>query len=210
MLIQRRLKRRGGFSLIELMVAVAIMGILAMLATPSIVTWTANAQMRAVAASWQSAVRMAQAEAVRSFRQVVIFRTNSTACDATAMAAADGRNYVIRTLPLFTGESGAANQCGSIAEMTQRITMSGPTAMCFNGNGRIATVADPGVGGSACSAGVNGQHVYWVDTESGASNQKKLAIFITLGGSVRMCARDQVVSATVPDGCPALNVQPTS
>ena len=57
--------RASGFTLIELMIAVAIAATLLLLAAPNFATWNADAQIRAAAESIVSGMRYAQAEAVR-------------------------------------------------------------------------------------------------------------------------------------------------
>lgn len=63
MLIRHR--KPGGFTLIELMVAVAVMGIMLMLAVPAMGTWLGNAAIRTNAEAISNAVQFARTEAIR-------------------------------------------------------------------------------------------------------------------------------------------------
>ena len=71
------LKRRHGFTLVELMVTISLLAILLALAAPSFSTWIRNAQVRTVSDSLQNGIRLAQAEAIRRHRQVVFFLDQS-------------------------------------------------------------------------------------------------------------------------------------
>src|SRR4030095_14333779 len=64
-LVLMKTAREFGFSLIELMIGLAIAGLLVMLALPGYSTWIADAQIRNAAESIASGVRFAQAEAIR-------------------------------------------------------------------------------------------------------------------------------------------------
>lgn len=63
MLMKQRLAR--GFSLIELMIGLAIAATLLLLAAPNYAVWAADAQIRAAAESIASGMRYAQAEAIK-------------------------------------------------------------------------------------------------------------------------------------------------
>ena len=58
-------RRSAGFTLIEVMIALAIAATLLLLAAPNFATWNADAQIRAAAESIVSGMRYAQAEAIR-------------------------------------------------------------------------------------------------------------------------------------------------
>lgn len=198
-----------GFSLLELMVVVALMGLMMALATPGLRAWSANAQTRAVSESWQSTLKMAQAEAVRSFRTVVLYRTGTSRCDGTDQAAATGQYYVIRTIAMFTGETAVANQCGSIGDVTSTAQLTGPAVICFGPSGRLTAVTTPGVG-LPCTTGVNGEHIYQIDPGTNeSSNLKQLQVWVTLGGTVRSCDRKRLSTAAM-DGCPRIDASPTT
>ena len=75
-----RSRLRRGFTLIELMIAIAIAVLLLVLAAPAYTTWVADQQIRAGAESIASGMRLAHAEAIRRNGQVefVITPTGAT------------------------------------------------------------------------------------------------------------------------------------
>lgn len=192
--------RVRGLTLVELMVTIALLALLLGLAAPHFTQWTRNAQVRTVSDALQSGARLAQAEAVRRNRQVVFFLTNDTACDATTSPADDGAFWAIRTVPLTAGDAVETVQCGQLADVAAGVSISGPTAICFNSAGRQAANADPGLGGTACDLDASGASLYGV---AAAGGSRPLRVLVTLGGQVRMCDPGRTLSDTTPDGCPA-------
>ncbi|MBL8340364.1 MAG: GspH/FimT family pseudopilin [Rubrivivax sp.] len=188
-----------GFSLIEFMVTVTLAALLLGLATPSFLTWTRNAQVRTVTDSLQNGLRMAQAEAVRRQRQVVFFLTENAACDLANTASANGRFWVIRTVPLLDGEGAQVVQCGALADVAAGTTITGPTALCFGSAGRLVANATPGAGaGVQCLPGnLNRYDV----TRIGAD--RALRVTVSLGGQTRLCDPARTLTDAQPDGCPA-------
>lgn len=71
------LARGKGFSLIEVVVAVAIMGILLALGVPQLATYSRNVKIRAAAEGFLAAAQTARGEAVRLNSNVELILTNS-------------------------------------------------------------------------------------------------------------------------------------
>ncbi len=189
---------RRGFTMIELMITVVLAALLLALAAPSMRLWVRNSQVRTVADSLQNGLRMAQTEASRRQRQVVFHLTNTAACTVANTAAANGRFWLIRTVPLLDGEASEVVQCGTLAEANAGVTITGPTATCFNATGRVVANATPG-GGSACTPDASGLNRYDV-AASGAD--RVLRVTVSLGGQTRMCDPARTLSDAQPDGCP--------
>lgn len=193
MLSQRpaRTKARGvrGFTLIELVVTVALLGILLALAAPGFGTWINNTRVRTVSDAVQNGVRQAQAEAVRRNRTAVFYLTNAQP-SLTATAVANGSNWGIRTVSLFTGDTAEFVNGGSLSDVAGGVTITGPIALCFNASGQQVTIA-----GQSCTAGATNYNV------ARAGADRPLRVTVSIGGRVRMCDPAKTLSATNPDGC---------
>ena len=204
-----RARRRAvrGFTLIELAVAITVLGLLIAVGLPSFMAWIRNAQVRAVADSLQSGVRRAQTEAVRLNQSVVFSLTNANP-GIDSPAAANGKNWSIQRVasivnpapvprdPLFlTG--------GALADVASRVTINGPAALCFNSNGRLSIPsAGTGVPGAVCDGTAQAFNVEQPG-RTPASGDRRLRVLVAIGGQVRMCDPDRpTLSATTPDGCP--------
>jgi type IV fimbrial biogenesis protein FimT len=190
----RRDRAMSGFTLIELMVTVTMLGILLTLAGPSFGTWISNTRVRTVSDTLQNGVRLAQAEAVRRNRTVAFFLTNAEPSTA-ATAVANGSNWGIRTLPLLTEDPAATAderfvRGGALADVAAGVTITGPIALCFNAAGR--QIANAGEG---CAVG-NARY-----TVARSGSDRPLRLDVSIGGRVRMCDPAKTLSATNPEGC---------
>lgn len=194
--------RSRGFTLIELMVTIALLAVLLGLAAPSFTTWTRNAQVRTVSDTLQNGARRAQNEALTRSRQVVFYLTNSSTCNPSAppSPAADGSFWAIRTVPLNAGEAADLIQCSNVSDSVGGIAIKGPAAICFNSFGRLVANTSPGIGSAACTLSSTGITAYEV---SGERADRRLQVLVSVGGQVRHCDPARVLSATNPDGCPS-------
>lgn len=194
------LTMRRGFSLVELMVVVALLAILLSLAAPAFNVWIANAKVRAANESLQSALRLAQAEAQRRFRQVVFFRTTDTSCTTATTAAATGTNWVVKSIAMDANDESEVVQCGQLTDAPASLTLVGPTALCFSSAGRLIAVTDPAIGGPACAIN-NTTGVSSIDVQGVTAGSRRLRVYANLAGNVRSCDIDKNQSSS-PDGCP--------
>jgi type IV fimbrial biogenesis protein FimT len=199
-----RLRSTAGFSLVEMMVTLAVLAVLLAAAGPMLAQWTANARVRSVAEELQNGIRLAQNEAVRRNRQVVFGFTNA-APGLDAEPAEGGRNWFVRALPLageaadesfFVGGGTFANE--SQVTITARRGMTDVALMCFNSLGRLVANGATGLGAD-CLAPSDTVAPIAVDvSRDGADRPLRVQVF--LGGQVRMCdpARSR---SDAPDGC---------
>lgn len=209
-------RRVRGFTLIELLIVIAIVGLTTALAAPALRAFGANAQTRTSGSSISAALRLAQAEAVKSYQPVAFYRTAVGTCTGNEPPSPTGDYFVVRVVPnvaltMANNAVTAPATCGRLFERSNTVTIQGPAAVCFGPNGRpvALTNATPLTGGTApCNIPAAGQVVYWVDSSTTipADKLKRLSIWVTLGGSIRLCDRDRVQSATAPDGCPVASV----
>ena len=189
-----------GVTLVELMVAVALLALLLKLAAPGFANWTSNARVRTVSDTLQNGARTAQAEAVRRNRQVVFFLTNATSCTTADASNTNGSRWQIRTVALTAGDPVVAVQCGTLADFGAGVTITGPRAVCFNSAGRQVANAAPGPTGASCTLAADGSASQY-DVSSTTSTRPQ-RVLIALGGQVRMCDPGRVLGAGNPDGCP--------
>lgn len=192
-----RLRRVSGFTAIELLITISMLGILMALALPSFREWIVNARIRTTAEVLQNNLRLAQAEALRRNRVVVFALTNATPA-ANATAFANARNWMIQTIGVMTGESAEFVQGGTFTDAQGAVAVAGNGATCFNSMGRLVPVAGTATGVSAaCTVPTTGPAIFDV-TATGSTNFRPLRVTVTVGGQVRMC---DMARAGQPDGC---------
>ena len=192
-----RMTREGGFTLIELMVTIALMSILTMLAMPSFSTWIANNKVRTVSDSLQNGVRFAQAEALRRSRPMVFSLTNSAAPQTSLTAVDNGSNWSINVSKSSLDAANVFVQAGVLPDVASGVQITGHAAICFNAMGRLAANTDTGVSGASCNTGSS---VFTYDIAATGSD-RPLRVLVGLGGQVRMCDPARKL-ADSPDGCP--------
>jgi prepilin-type N-terminal cleavage/methylation domain-containing protein len=106
----RAARRSGGFTLIEVAIALAIIGIVTALTLPNVARYLENANGRAAAKSVADAFNFARAQAIRTGNNHVVFFAIGGAGDVAGnpLVSADGRAMPI--LILNDGRPGSANQ----------------------------------------------------------------------------------------------------
>ncbi len=98
-------RRYRGFSLVELMIAVAIIGVLLALGAPRFADYLRNVKLRSAAEMFLSGVQLARSEAVRMNTSVEFLLTATDPIPANvgaAAASASGTNWMVRTADLGT------------------------------------------------------------------------------------------------------------
>lgn len=214
MLSRRRAPSRG-FSLIELIVVMAVMTMMIMMAAPSFSVWVANSRIRVTAESVLSGLQSAKSEAV-SRNTRVRFQLTSTLDNSCALSTT-GANWVINLDPnVNVAEveglcASPANPMASpanaadapfILQTRPAAAGSGSTAVAatastlvFNGLGRIAPPLPAGnitidfnnpTAGTCFAAG---------------GELTCLRIIITPAGQVRMCDPNPNLPAGDPRIC---------
>ncbi len=192
--------RVRGFTLVELLTTFVVLGTLVSMALPSFSVWIGNAQVRTVAESLANGIRLAQAEAVRRNRQVVLTFTNGLP-RLDVPATAGGRNWSMQTVQQFAAGDSEFVQGGAFADIASAVSIDSlgapVTALCFNSNGRLVVNAAPGPAGSSCLAASASFEI------NRANADRRLRVRVGVGGQIRMCDPNRpLLSAASPDGCP--------
>ncbi|HYD81752.1 MAG TPA: GspH/FimT family pseudopilin [Paucimonas sp.] len=193
------LRRHGGVTLVELMIAVAVMSLLLAAGVPSFSLWLQNLQTRTAAESIQSGLHMALTEAVRRNAYVRFELTDATGKVAWKVGCVTVKADCPAVLQSRESKEGGGNARVGIS--TDEIPNPVPAA-------QFATAITPGTG---LPAGVTfdgfgrvvniGDDVTRIDVTNAAnSDVRRLVVTIGTIGQIRMCDPAQSY-ATNPQGC---------
>jgi type IV fimbrial biogenesis protein FimT len=190
----------AGFSLIELMVTLALLAMLMIMAVPGFKTWIANTKIRTTADSIQNGLMLAKAEAIRRNAKVQFILTASDPTAANVNSAAystSGSGWMVRVYQSTgTYTTGDYVQGRSSAEGGTGVSVSTTHGypLIFTGVGTLLTTSS----GSSTPA-VPGSAITIVVKNSAVSGTRTLNIVLKQGGSIRMC--DFNLPSTSPMGC---------
>lgn len=187
--------RHGGFTLVELMVTVVLIGMLAMVAYPSFSSFIQNGQIRASAESLMSGLQLARAESIRR-NGVVEFRLLNTlhgeavpgGTDWSVLAATPETPTVFDQV-VQTRYEDASNSLARAG-----VASSAGGAAAAPGAGLPSTIAFTGIGRLSTATSAR-----QIDL-TGPGQTRALRIVLDPGGDIRLC--DPALSiATNPQGC---------
>ena len=200
-MLTRPMVPERGFSIIELMVTVALIAILLVMTIPAYGTWTADARVRAVAESLTNAIRQSQSTAVAKGRTSLFALTAEPHPAVTSVPSANAPNW-LAALNVLGGSDETRASLGLILQSTEgsqhQVRISGPALVCFNALGRQTSLSASANSLSAdCTAA--DPAVYEVSRDPGASRSFKVLVYA--GGRVRMCDAAKAISSANPDGC---------
>jgi len=169
-------KNTKGFTLIELMITIVVLGILVFLALPSYTIWMQNTQIRTAGEAILSGFTLARSEAARRNTSVELRMDAASGWTATVVATGE----VIQTR---TAQEGTAT-----AVVT--ITPAGADRVTFSGLGRV-TLNDDG------SAPIT--EIKVDSTRIPAAESREMCVTVNATGLTRMC--DPQVTAGDPRAC---------
>jgi type IV fimbrial biogenesis protein FimT len=196
--------------MIELLITVAIVGVLAAIAAPALSSWVQNAQIRTTADAIQNGLQLARGEAVRRNSDVRFQLTTTT--DNSCALSTTNSNWVVSTVS-GVGSGDPTGACAtppsdanapyiiqvrpSAEGSGSSVDSAGQSLICFNGLGKQSTNAacnPPGTvtisvknptGGACLEAG---------------GPMKCMNVVVSSAGQIRMCDRS-LSQATNPQGC---------
>ena len=169
-----RARASRGFTVIEMMLTIAVLGILLGLALPNFTRWVNNTKIRTAAEAISSGLQLARTEAVRRNVNVQFVLTGMTGWQVSTVATVE------------TIQTRSANEGSSATSVT--VTPAGATTVTFDGLGRVVPNADA----SAAVAQV-------VVDALNITDARRLTILVGSGGTVRMC--DSGIPAPDPRAC---------
>jgi type IV fimbrial biogenesis protein FimT len=206
--------RRGekGFSLLELIVVLALIGVMLVMAVRAFVGWSADGKVRGTAESLLNALRVAQSSAVARNR-IAVFSLTADTPSTTAAPSKTGSNWFLYVVPLAGSDDAAATltQSATVARqygvtLTGSPTITGASTtgtsapLCFNPIGQVSTQTATTLGlSSGCTAPTDGLPVIYKVSSTGAGREYQVRVYP--GGQMRMCDAAKTLSNTNPDGC---------
>ncbi|MEO8739799.1 MAG: GspH/FimT family protein [Casimicrobiaceae bacterium] len=179
--------RNRGFTLIELMIGLAVFAFLILIAGPQYAEFLGNSQIRNGAENTLTGVRVAQAEAVRG-NVLTQFVFNPTPCTGgwQVNRLNDESGLFDQVVQSYTFSDGACRT-------TPNPTPAGATQITFNGLGRVV----PNIDASAT--------IQWIEiTNTNLSTPRNLRVVanpVTASG-IKLCDPDPGVTSTDPRFCP--------
>jgi len=167
-----------GFTMIEMLITIAIVALLATLLAPSFKVMLANAQIRTAGQAMFDGLQLARVEAIRRNERVIFAK--GTQSDWTVTVESDGSTVQARS---FAEGSPA---------VAVTVTPANATEVTFDGLGRLRPNTDASSSMSQLDADVPTSLIP-------AANSRELRITISSGGAIRLC--DPNVAAGVGMGC---------
>lgn len=169
--------KQRGVTLVELLIAIVIAGILMGIAVPSFQAWMMNTQIKTATESLFNGIQLARGEAVRRNTNIVFIVGPSTTwqvgCEVPLADGADADTIADCPTTLQFRPSGDTSK----AALT--ITPAGATTITFNGLGRVTGNIDTTAAITQLDVDVSA-----VDLDPSKSREMRVLIS---GGSVRMC-----------------------
>ena len=191
------LTHQRGTTLIEALIAIAIIALLVAAGLPSFAEWLQNTKIRTAAESVQNGLQIARTEAVK--------RNATVAFQATDLNNANWRVCLW---------DAAAGNCAAGVDLVSSFVSSDGASDVRIGGSRVATdpIATPLVGveipgrvsftgfGRLASGGAELMRIDVTNPKLAAADQRRLVIQISAGGQIKMCD-PKLKLADNPRGC---------
>lgn len=195
------MKRATGFTLIELMIAIAIAAILLALAMPSFRTFILNAQIRSATESMHAGLNLARTESLKRNARVSMWLVNGLS--ATCARSATGTSWVVSV-------DNPANACSATSSSTAapRLVQSragrdgseSVTVTAVNAGGTAAScITFNGFGGvePTCTGGDTPIARFTFASSDASTRALQISV---VGGSIRTC-NPAIINSNDPTFC---------
>lgn len=203
------MKRTRGFTLVEMMISIAILAVLLGLAAPGFQTFIRNTQIRTTADSIQAGMQLARSEALRRNARVSFWLVSDI--DAGCVSTEAGTSWVVsmdnpagacnatssstvapRIIQTRLGSEGSAGV--TINAVTGGLAPAAASCITFNGFGTVEPTCP---GGSVPIGRIS------VTSTNSPNTTRDLQVRVASGGSIRMCDPD--VPSSDPSYCGNVN-----
>jgi len=213
-----------GFTLVELMIGIAIVGLSLVMAAPSFSSWIQSTQIRTAAEAVQNGLQLARGEAVRRNTQIS-FQLVTTLDSSCALSTA-GPDWVISLVVSPSSLANVAGKCDKApnnppdpndpaavavdvtdpyivqkragAEGSRNaVIAAGQSAITFNGLGRVVNAA---VAGTNIAIAITNPTGGYCKAASGP--MRCLSVVVSPGGQILMCDPNPSLPITDPQRCP--------
>lgn len=208
-LTRKKSPMQRGFTVVEMMVAVAILGLMLLVAMPSIGTWLANIRIRNTAESLQNGLQLARNEAVRRNQSIsfyLVALTDPTAMSNTCTLSDTSGSWVVSvespankcgtapsstTSPKIVAARAAGGNGGSSVVKALHDAATVSNVVTFNGFGRVTNT----------TTGITSIQVLGPDADTNSTIYRPLNITVSNAGAVRMCDPSTNLPSTDPRRC---------
>lgn len=184
-------RRQNGFSLVELIVGLAVLALLIALGVPQYAAFTANARIRATTEGVTAGLNLARAEAVKRNARVEMVLTDDPPVEGlvnSLTSSTSGTNWMVREWVPSTNSynfiEGKAGAEGSGRDESGVIVTSSSTDASYDGR-----VTFTGFGAMAIGQPVTFQFTYPAAGACAAASGplRCLNINVSPGGQIRVC-----------------------
>ncbi len=183
-MLMRRQSRALGFTIVELLVTITVLGIVLMLGLPNISAWLQNTHIRNSADAMVSGLQFARAEALRRNRPVRFNLVDTL--DASCNLAAAGPHWVVSmTDPTANCQADASLTLDPPFILQKRSGQEGSQNAAIGASG--SSVTFNGLGSAAGSLQIGVSNPSGGTCQTAAGPMRCLQVNVSASGSVRMC-----------------------
>jgi type IV fimbrial biogenesis protein FimT len=166
-----------GFTLVEILIGVAIVGLMLMVGIPSFTLWIQNQKARTAAEGLLNGMQIARTEAIRRNECMQITLSEQTAWTISRCASSD--------IPVQSRQASEGT-----LDVTSTVLPADAHTVSFSGLGRVS------------SPNPSDHSAPMTSIEFSTPTSRRMRIVVPVGGGVRMCD-PQVTSTSDPRYCPA-------